>query len=51
MSMFGRRKIFSKPYFSLDSFVEENYTFVSCFLNMKQRSMNSVEWERRQTQP
>jgi hypothetical protein len=38
-------------YFSLDYIVAENYTFVSCLMNMKQRSMQPVEWERRQTQP
>jgi len=38
-------------YFSLDYIVEENYTFVSCFIDIKRHSMKPVERERRQTQP
>jgi len=38
-------------YFSLDYIAVENYTFVSCFMNLRQHSMKPVEWERRQTQP
>ena len=44
-------KSLMRMYFSLDYIAEENYTFVSCFMNVKRRSMRQVEWERRQTQP
>ena len=51
MCSLGDRKSIARLYFSLDYIAVENYTFVSCFMYLRQRSMKLVEWERRQTQP
>lgn len=37
--------------FLLDSSTRENYTFVSCFIQMNAASMVTIDRERRQTQP